>query len=164
MLVLHNIGPRFTSNYNTREEVIASKGPISFDGVYRSLFRNLDALKGRDITLFVMGNYTGKDNSFDIDQPKELFCSWDDIVYLCSHFNAKLGWHTWSHKNLCDLMDEEVIKEITPPFPMESFAYPFGNVDSRVAGIVRAVGFKEAWSVTQGDGTQFQKNRSYLNW
>jgi len=162
--LLHNIGPRYNSNYNTIEEILAYDGPISFDGVYKNVFEHAHRLVGKDITLFVMGNYVGKDNSFDVGQRPETYCTWDEIISLCEILQCKLAWHTWSHENLTLLTDEEIIREITPPFYMKSIAYPYGNVDSRVAKLVEKAGYEEAWSVTQGDGSRFQRKRSYLNW
>lgn len=164
MLLCHNIGPRVTSNYNTREEILASNEPLSFDGVYKNVLRNMDVLDGKDVTFFVMGKYVGKDNAFDVGQPHEEYCTWDEVIYMCGVLKAKLGWHTWSHENLTMLSDSRVIEEITPPFKMDTFAYPFGNTDKRVADLVSQAGFKEAWSVFQGDGTIFQRKRRYLNW
>ena len=105
-----------------------------------------------------------EDNSFDVGQKHEFYCTWQEIKELVSITKAKLGWHTWSHRNLCTLSDEEVRREITPPFPMKYFAYPYGDVDARVARLVEEAGYEEAWSVTQGDGSRFQRRRRYLNW
>lgn len=164
MRLLHNIGARVNSNYNEREEILSCRDPLSFDGVYRNVLGNADILHGKDVTLFVMGDHVGGSNAFDAGQPLEYLLDWNDIVYLCKHVKAKLGWHTWSHRNLCLLSDDEVKREITPPFPMKYFAYPYGNVDARVAQLVKDAGYDAAWSVCQGDGSQFQLPRRYLNW
>lgn len=166
MRLLHNIGPRVNSNYNTREEIAACKDVLGFDGVYKSVLRNADILAGKKVVLFVMGNYVGKDNSFDVGMPREEYCSWEELDWLCERLGAQLGWHTWSHPNLTLLSDAEVIREITPPpdRPMKLLAYPYGNVDARVARLAQEAGFEAAWSVTQGDGSQWQQKRPYLNW
>lgn len=164
MILLHNIGLRHNSNYNTPDEIAASQGPLSFDGVYYNVYTNRHLLKDRDVTLFIMGNYIGKDNAFDRGQLPETFCDWKEILELKECYGVKLGWHTWTHRNLCWLTDDEVRREITPPFEMDYFAYPYGVCDARVADLVAAQGYKEAWSVTQGDGSQFQRKRRYLNW
>jgi peptidoglycan/xylan/chitin deacetylase (PgdA/CDA1 family) len=83
---------------------------------------------------------------------------------LRDEYGFEIGYHSWSHRNLKTLSDAEVLQEVLPPFPMCRFAYPYGDVDERVATIVRNAGYQEAWSVTQGDGSQFQRKRRYLNW
>lgn len=166
MILLHNIGALKHPNYNTISRILGSEGPISFDGVYRNVYSHmptLEELKGkRRIILFVMGDYVGADNTFDSKMPRERFCDWPEIVELCQFTGAELGWHTWGHPDLTKLSDDEIRMEVTPPFQMDYFAYPYGAVDSRVANIVQAAGFKEAWSVHQGDGSPMQQNRSYL--
>ena len=165
MRLLHNIGHvSHNSNYNTPFQVRQCWEPLSFDGVYLNVWAHRELLLKRDhkTVLFVMGDTVGKDNSFDSAMPLELYCNWDQIMDLVINYNCELGWHTWKHQNLTLLRDEEVKKEVTPPIPMKHFAYPYGNVDARVAKIVQDAGFESAWSVFQGDGSQFQKNRKYL--
>lgn len=166
MILLHNVGPRINSNYNTPEEILRCSEPLSFDGIYRNVWLHREILKPKlpGAILFYMGNYVGKDNSFDTGQYLEEYCNWNELMDLVVNYGCKLGFHTWSHKPLNALSNEEVMKEITPPFPCHYFAYPGGVVDSRVASLVQEAGYKEAWSVTQGDGSQFQRRRRYLNW
>jgi hypothetical protein len=168
MKLLHNIGvspssdPRISSNYNTREEILACDEPLSFDGVYLNVWENRDVLKGKDVTLFFMGDYVGKDNSFDVGMPPERYCDWTQIMDLAMDYGCKLGWHTWSHRDLTTLSREEIIKELTPPFPMASVAHPYGRFNADVKSVAELF-FHDGWSVTQGDGTQFAKVRTYLN-
>lgn len=170
MYLFHNIGPRWNSNYNTLDEILSlpKDAKISFDGLYKSVHRHRERLHGRDIIIFVCGDHTGGDNSFDQNNlpsfQLEHFCDWSEIMQFCIVTGAKLGWHSWSHKNLCTLTDEEVKKEVTAPIKMDWFAYPYGNVDNRVAKIVEEAGYRAAWSVTQGNGSMFQQTRRYLNW
>lgn len=164
MKLIHNIGPRHNSNYNTREEILACKEPLGIDGVYRNVYINRDVLVGKDVILFVMGNYCGKDNRFDVGMPRENYCTWEQLEHLVGSLGCKLGWHTWSHPDLTKISIEEALYEITPPFPMDYFAYPYGAVNEAVEELVKLSGFKEAWSVHQGDGSQWQRNRTYLNW
>lgn len=172
MILLHNIGERINSNYNTLEEILAQNEDLSFDGVYTSVYKHRFRLgdwkrkTGKRVILFVGGNTVGGDNSFEPSMPREYFCDWDQLFDMSLHFGFEIGWHTWTHLNLCALPDEMVIKEITPPegMDMASFAYPYGNCCQRVAQLVKDAGFTEAWSVREGDGSQFQKHRRYLNW
>jgi polysaccharide deacetylase len=167
--LLHNIGPKQNSNYNTREELIALArsqpgAQLTFDGIYLNVWENRDLLKlfAKPPILFIMGNYIGGDNTFDEPMPYEKYCGWDHILDLVTNYNCLLGWHTCSHQDLTTLGDREVLAECTPPFQMEYFAYPYGNVDLRVEEIVRSIGYAEAFSVHQGHGGPFQRIRGYL--
>jgi peptidoglycan/xylan/chitin deacetylase (PgdA/CDA1 family) len=99
-----------------------------------------------------MGDYIGKDNSFDLaNVPKlEQYCTWDEIIHMTKLFDFKIGWHTWSHPDLTTLSESDIIKEITPPFAMDYFAYPYGRFNDKVVELVKKVGYKMAYSVTQG--------------
>lgn len=167
MRLLHNIGPRINSNYNTPEEISACDDLLSFDGVYLNVYENQHVLLGKKVGFFVMGNYVGGDNSFDKGQKLEKYCSWEQIHEMAKNLNAWIGWHGWAHKDLTQLSDNEVRREIKPPFPMTLLAYPYGKVDARVEAIAREMGYLEAWSVgaAQGaDGSDLRQFRSYLNW
>lgn len=163
MILAHQISPnKINSNFNTREEILKSTGPISFDGVYKNVYENRDILKDRDVILFVMGDYVGKDNSFDIKQPLTEMCNWNEIMDLAINHGCKLGWHTWSHPDLTTLSLDEVVKECTPPFKMDYFAYPHGRYNDMIKNIIEDLNYKNAWSVTQGDNTPFALCRHYL--
>lgn len=166
MYLLHNIGPRVNSNYNTAEEIMRSNGPISFDGVYENVFKNHKVLEGRNVFFFIMGNTIGLNNSFDKGMPLETFCDQDQIMWMVKKYDVNLGWHTWSHRDLTLLTDGQIITELTPPdwIPIKYFAYPYGNVNEKVASLVEKMGYEAAWSVSQGDNSLFQINRKYLNW
>lgn len=161
-LILHNVGNIKNPNYNTFEDIINSKGVLTFDGVYRNVYNNKELLKHRDVILFVMGNYVGKDNSFDTKMPLEKICDWNEIMEMVDQ-GAELGWHTRSHRDLRKLSDEELIREVTPPFPMKYFAYPYGRVDKRVEEAVKKAGYEYAYCAGKyGDDSQYQLKRKYL--
>lgn len=168
--LFHNIGPRINSNYNTREEILKCHGLITFDGIYRNVYENRDVLIGKQVILFIMGNYVGRDNSFDVGMPPERYCDWAELTELQQKYQCKLGWHTWSHRNLCELTDDEIRRELRLPddpwVPKieKLLAYPYGNVDERVESIAIEMGYYEAWSVTQGNDSLFQRKRKYCNW
>lgn len=166
--LLHNIGPRLMSNYNTLEEILAlpMDAHLTFDGVYKNVWENRYALKGRSITLFIMGSFIGKDNTFDLDKVPRLeqYCDWNHIMDIVDATGAKLGWHTWNHLPLDALSAKELFRELKPPFPMESVAYPSGIVTPLVEGVAASLGFKEGYTVHQGDNSTFQRRRRYLNW
>ncbi|UOF82073.1 nodB-like protein [Caudoviricetes sp.] len=169
MILLHNVGYYKHSNYNTREQIKNSKGPISFDGIYLNVYENQDILEGKDVILFVMGNYVGGDNTFDmIAAPDyglklEKYCTWDQIFELRDKYKCRVGWHTWSHRDLTKLPDHELEKELKRPDGVEPIlAYPFGNFDRRVESFAHAAGYREAWTVDRGDNSPLQQQRHYL--
>lgn len=168
MILLHRIGDRkYGSNFNTLEEILKlpMETPLSFDGIYEEVWEHREQLRGRDITLFFCGAHLARDNSFDVGQPHGNFIGYERLFILNDMFGFKLGYHSLTHQNLCLIeSDVELLTEIKPPFKMDAFAYPYGNVNARVASFVEHMGYKEAYSVTQGDGSQFQKRRRYLNW
>lgn len=170
MYLFHSIGPRYNSNWNTIDEVNAvhKNYHISFDGLYYSVYEHRHRLKGHLITVFVCGNHVGKDNEFDRNNlpnfRPDRFCTWDETFEFCKYTGARLGWHSWTHRDLTKLSDMDVAEELRAPVAMSLFAWPYGNVDERVAHLCRHMGYEEAWSVTQGDGSRFQRNRKYLNW
>lgn len=152
MKLAHNIGNILHPNYNTREQILSCKEPIGFDGIYLNVYENQDILKEKSGIMFVMGNFFGKDNSFDLAYvPKlEKYCTLEQVRELCFKYDFEIGWHTWSHKDLTKLSKDEIIYEITPPFECKYFAYPYGNFNQLAIDCVKQLGYEEAWSVTQG--------------
>ena len=163
MVLAHNIGTENHSNYHTREQVLACNDMIGFDGIYKNVYDNQDILKTKSGVFFVMGDYIGKDNSFDLPNvPKlEQYCTLEEIDEMCNKYNFTIGWHTWSHPDLTKLSKDEIIKEITPPRPMKYFAYPYGNFNDLVIECVKEAGYEKAWSVTQGSLSVFEKDHRY---
>lgn len=167
MYLLHRIGPRISSNWNTLEEILASEGPISFDGVYTEVYDNYRALKGKDITFFISGKYVGGDNSFDVGETPGQFCTWSQIWEMLVELRANLGYHGWAHRKCVGLDRTELTNELSglPVGCNNIFAWPHGVCDSLAITAVEAMGFTEAWCAgPYGDGSQFQKIRNYLNW
>lgn len=152
MKLAHNIGNYNHSNYNTREEILACNDTIGFDGIYKNVYENQDVLVGKSGIMFVMGDFMGGNNQFDLAHVPALedYCTWEEVYELCAKYNFELGWHTWSHRDLTTLDRDEIMKEITPPFPIKYFAYPYGTFNDLVIECVREAGYKLAYSVTQG--------------
>jgi len=163
MVLAHNIGDINHSNYHTRKQVKECFDSIGFDGIYKSVYDNMDVLMNKSGIFFVMGDYIGKDNSFDLaNVPKlEQYCTWDEIIHMTKLFDFKIGWHTWSHPDLTTLSESDIIKEITPPFAMDYFAYPYGRFNDKVVELVKKVGYKMAYSVTQGTMDLNDPNYNY---
>lgn len=169
MYLLHQIGPRLNSNFNTLEEIINSTGPISFDGIYTSVYDHYKALKGKDITFFISGKYVGGNNSFDVanGQPLSNFCTKEQILEMRDYLGAKLGYHGWAHLRCNAIADEFDIRcEIAKPnwFETTSLAWPYGDFNLVCKTIAQDMGYTEAWSSAQGDDSQFAKVRKLLNW
>lgn len=171
LVLAHNIGTIQHPNYHTREQILACTHPIGFDGVYKSVYDNQDVLEGKSGIFFVMGDYVGKDNSFEVPSEApvlEQYCTWEQIQEMCDKYDFKIGWHTWGHPDLTEITRHEMVQQITPPFPMDYFAYPYGRYNKVVLDCVQQAGFKEAWSVTQGslDDNEpdyiFKQYRTYL--
>lgn len=164
MIICHAISddPQYAgnSNYNTRKQIAESAGPISFDGVYESVWENRDILKGRGGILFVTGKYVGAYNDFDTGQPRAKFATWEQIEDLMD-MGFELGWHTWSHP---DLTQAPSISEIVPrcPYYCKHFAYPYGKHNALIEEIVRDLGYEYGWSVNRGDDSQYQKKRWHI--
>jgi hypothetical protein len=163
MRLLHNIGNIRHSNYHTREQVLNSNEPLGFDGIYLNVYENKDILKDKTGIFFVMGNFIGGDNYFDLQYvPKlEKYCTWEQINEMCDEYDFEIGWHTWSHPDLTLLKKDEIIKEITPPFPMKYFAYPYGKFNDLAIECVKEMGYEKAWSVTQGSRNPQDKDHNY---
>ena len=163
MRLAHNIGTEEHSNYHTREQILACEEPIGFDGVYRNVYENQDVLQNKSGIMFVMGNFMGKDNEFDLEHvPKlEQYCTLSEVKQLCALYDFQIGWHTWSHRALTTLSDREIIQEITAPFPTKLLRYPHGTYDDRVVELVKQAGYEKAYSVTQGVQNELAHDAQY---
>lgn len=167
MYLCHNIGvspsnqAHIRANYNTKEQVINCLGPLSFDGIYENVWKNRDILKGREVLLFVVGNVIGGDNSFDKGMPLEKYCTQEQLDDLVADGHI-LAWHTWSHPDLTAISLEEAKKEMTPMFACEDFAYPYGRFNQELMELAKELGYKRAWSVTQGNNDPYSLYRSYI--
>lgn len=166
--LLHNIGESPTNqahvraNYNTREEIQGCSDRLTFDGIYENVWLNRDILVGRTCLLFVMGDYIGKDNSFDVGMPPERYCTESQLADLVAD-GHQLAWHTWSHPDLTTLSEDEIRRELdAPPSYRTELAYPYGRFNETVMNIAREMGYQRAWSVTQGTTDTYSLRREYL--
>jgi len=166
--LLHNIGekkfnnPVIDSNYNSIEQIKNYKKTLTFDGIYENVYHNREILKDRKSIFFVMGNYIGGDNKFDLGMPYEKYCTWQQIEDLASNYDVEIGWHTWSHRDLTTLTTKEIFEECRSPFPTEVFAYPYGKFDIRCIDVLKELGYKKAFSVDIGDNSDYQILREYI--
>lgn len=154
MRLAHNIGTEKHSNYHTREQILNCNESIGFDGIYHNVLLNEDVLENKSGIMFVMGDYLGKDNAFDLKNVPylERYCTLDQVNYLCDKYDFEIGWHTWSHRDLTKLTDiDEIMYEVTSPFPCKYFTYPFGLYNEIVVECVKKAGYERAYSVRNAD-------------
>lgn len=173
MKIIHSIGQKNNPNYTSREKILACQDDLSFDGIYLNVYDNRDVLQtklneGRKIILYWTSDYIGGNNDFDIAEPynnaiifPEKFITMEQLLEL-EEMGCELGWHTISHKDLTKLSREEQIKEITPPFKMRTFCYPYGKWNQQIIDIVKSCGFTQGWSVERTDGTEWTIPRSFI--
>lgn len=173
MKLLHNIGPRIHSNYNEPDEIIACNDDLSFDGIYRNVFLNADVLvkwrernPTRELIFFVQSYNIGGDNSMDYGAPKlEDMCTWEEILFMARSLKAEIGFHSVSHPDLTQVYSfKTLMEEMRPPFPMKSFAYPYGKSNDQVRQIAKLLGYERAYGVFSPPGDVYNLPRSYLNW
>lgn len=160
MIICHSIGEGNHPNLNTIDEILAAPKDeiITFDGVYKSVWEHREQLKDRQLILFVMGDYIGRDNNFDEGRHHwEELCTLDQLQEI----GGELAWHTWSHPDLTTLDDVELEYELTAPFQTDLFAYPYGRFDARVIEAVKKR-FKKAFAVEVGDNSDYQITRRFL--
>jgi len=161
------------SNYNSIEQIINCEDQIGFDGIYFNVFENHECLKNKSGVLFIMGNFIGGNNVFDLKHVPRLenYCNLEQLEYLRDNYDFEFGWHTWSHPDLTTLSEIEIMQEITPPNYLGGiryFAYPYGRYNDLVVECVKKAGYEAAWSVTQGSTNpndkdhQFKLYRPYL--
>ncbi len=153
--------PHIRANYNTREEIINCSDRLTFDGIYENVWVNSDILAGRECLMFVVGNMIGGDNKFDKGMPPENYCTLSQLNDLAEEGHI-MGWHTWNHPDLTRLSLDEARKEMTCPWQAEDFAYPYGLFNQDLMKLAEELGYKRAWSVTQGNDHPYSLRREYI--
>lgn len=134
---------------------------ITFDGPYADVARFAAPLLrkwGYPFELFVIGDWIGRENTFDQHvEPPARFAGMDDLRRLVDA-GGRLQWHSRSHGVLASLSDDGLAAELEPPSALRAeftephfswFAYPHGETDPRVAAHVRER-FRGAVSVLDG--------------
>lgn len=166
--LIHNIGHTQNANYNTPKQIEkVCEDPdvtLTFDGIYQNIWVHRHLLKrcANKPLLGVMWSFVGKDNNFDSPMPLELYCDWNQLMDLVLNYNCEFASHSWNHRNMQTLTDNEIKQELKSPIKCRLFFYPYGNVDERVAKLTRESGYEDAFSVVQGNNSEYQRNRSYL--
>ncbi len=187
MILLHRIvreqKDRVNSNFNSIGEIISQDEDLSFDGVYTCFREHAEQIAywkektKKRVILFPCGAHAGSSNHFDVGQPYGEFLHLHEVYEIGVKYGFEVGWHSMTHRNLLHIPASELYDELLPPvrvqnpngsgmvyFGAKVFAYPYGDVSTELAQLVERAGYEEAYSVSQGDGSQFQKKRRYLNW
>ena len=139
---------------------------VSFDDAFRSVAVALPALErlGVPVSVFACSGLADEGRVLDIPElaadavgyPEELATmTWDDLRGLAER-GVEIGSHTATHPHLPRLSDDEVRKELAGSRerleaelgrPCRFLAYPYGDVDERVAAAARAAGYEAAWAL-----------------
>ena len=140
---------------------------VTFDDAYRSVveraFPVMERL-GVPGTVFACTGFVGSDTPMPLDlddypggAPRDELqgASWAELEHLVAA-GWEVGSHTRSHQHLTTLGDAELAEELGASraeceyrlgVPCPSVAYPFGDVDDRVAGAARAAGYEQGGAV-----------------
>jgi peptidoglycan/xylan/chitin deacetylase (PgdA/CDA1 family) len=130
-----------------------SRGRISIcldDGYVSQYMHALPILEraGFHGTFYIVTRYIGFPAYMDQGQLKNLYGRGHEI-----------GGHTYSHTSLLSLTDAQVREEVTSSKqqlisfglpPVDTFAYPFGDYDPRIEGMVRSAAYVAARTVDGG--------------
>ena len=123
---------------------------ITFDDGMRSVYNNaLPVLKDANVPshLYLTTGYVGGKNNWPTQPagaPTFEMMNWQEIE-ACVEAGMQIENHTVSHPDLCRLTQEQIEEECeTADLSIEKqfgrrprhFAYPYGNYDARIAGIV----------------------------
>jgi glycosyltransferase involved in cell wall biosynthesis len=136
---------------------------ITFDGVYSNVLTYAAPILskfGYPFELFVVENFIGRENIFDIGEPAAAFATYDELKELELH-GGRLQWHTKTHPDLASgLAPDQIATELSVPPEFcrgrpNSFkwvAYPHGRFTAEVEGVAKKL-FRGAVSCNQGDET-----------
>lgn len=152
--VFHKIGePTEDKMTHSIKQILNFDGTITFDGIYESVFDHRIVLAKRKPILFITGNKIGREG----------FCHNIQLGQL-KNLGFILAWHGWSHRKLTELSKREVMAELdSGDNPrLDLYAYPHGEFDDRVKKLVKQMGYKKAYSTTQGDDSDFAIRREYI--
>ncbi len=137
---------------------------ITFDDGYRSMVEHaLPCLSEHGIpsVLFVPSDHVGRRNTFDLAEPPEDICDWDDLRLLDSNGMA-VESHAASHRAFSELAPEDRGAELERSKraieeqlgkAVRLFAYPFGDVgpdQERLEGRLADLGYEAAFLYPRG--------------
>jgi hypothetical protein len=152
--VFHRLGvPDAATFTNSLEQIRTYPGGVTYDGIYTSVWEHRYELANRGAWLFPAGDTIGAEGFIGLEQ----------LLSLRDDFGFRLGWHTWSHPDMRTLTDDQVRRELeAPEWAEDVFAYPYGDFDQRVVGLVKEAGYSKAYSTTQGNSDLYSIHRAYI--
>jgi peptidoglycan/xylan/chitin deacetylase (PgdA/CDA1 family) len=132
---------------------------ITFDDGYRDAFTlAFPMLKeaGFTATIFMVSGFIGKESHWEESQENVSPLLTRENILTLSAAGFQFGGHTRTHKNLTAISPEEAqyememgkrdLEELLQK-PVHSFAYPYGNFNEPIVGLVKSLGFKAARTV-----------------
>lgn len=132
---------------------------ITFDDGYLNTFtRAYPILKkaGFTATTFLVSGFIGGESFWEGGQEQRAPLMTRENILAMAADGFPFGGHTRTHKDLVSLRPEEAKGEIESgkkdlenllQKPIYSFAYPYGNFNDQIIGLVKACGFKAARTV-----------------
>jgi peptidoglycan/xylan/chitin deacetylase (PgdA/CDA1 family) len=154
---------------------------LTFDDGYESVYEVFTehlAPRGVPVLVFVVMDYVGKENAWDLSLGRRPFrhLSWEQILEMMRR-GAAFGAHGATHVDLAgapaDLLEREVagsrraLGERTGRAP-RSFSYPFGRYDAAVERAAERAGYDGAFSLyprhsnTRVDRFAIRRNGVYV--
>jgi len=140
ILILQKRGAKFVylSDYdvNNPDQIC-----ITFDGVYSNVIENAVPIlkeQGIPFELFLVGDFIGKTNDFDIEEPPCRFATFEELKLGISH-GGRIQWHSKTHQllNSSNIINELTVDvESIGPKCYEWFAYPHGQFDNSMFELV----------------------------
>ncbi|MBL8027796.1 MAG: polysaccharide deacetylase family protein [Fibrobacteres bacterium] len=133
---------------------------IGFEDSYVSVaVHALPILKsaGFTSTLFVISDYIGRKNNWDVRITKDFHMTEDDIRSAIKD-GFTIGSHTRTHRNLRSLNDIELRDELEGSrhaledrfgVPVHALSYPFGRYDKRIQISAKDSGYKMAFTINR---------------
>ena len=129
---------------------------LTFDDGYAGLARHafpVLADHGFRPLVFVISDYVGRENSWDVQYGWRRFAhlDWDELAVWRQRAGLEVHSHGATHARLTWLGDAQALDELersretiaarlgTPPIAV---SYPFGSVDARVMGLSARAGFR----------------------
>lgn len=148
-----------------RDTLFAGEGEnlitITFDDGYRdNLTVALPLLEKYELpmTLFMVAGFVGKDG----------YLTSDELKFLAAHPLVTIGSHTFQHRHLTELSEDEarfelfeskkLLEEITEE-TIDLLAYPYGDCNAAIERLSEECGYAAAWSVWNGNNTPFSRWR-----